>query len=66
MCVKLRTLILTGCENISDEGINNLTYGDKTKGKQPEGYSNLITFKIGGLVNVSDNLYQFCKRCPKL
>ncbi len=30
MCLKLKTLILTGCENINDEGINNLIFGDKT------------------------------------
>jgi hypothetical protein len=38
MCLKLENLILTGCEQISDEGINNLIYGDKSKGKTPEGF----------------------------
>lgn len=33
MCINLKTLILTGCEHISDEGMNNLIYGDKVKGK---------------------------------
>lgn len=33
MCIHLRTIILTGCENITDEGMNNLIYGDKIKGK---------------------------------
>ena len=27
MCMKLEEIILTGCEKISDEGINNLIYG---------------------------------------
>lgn len=66
MCLKLENLILTGCEQISDEGINNLIYGDKSKGKTPEGFENLHTLKIGGLVSVSDNLYQLIKRCPSL
>lgn len=66
MCIHLQSLILTGCENISDEGINNLIYGDKVKGKHPEGFNDLETFKIGGLINISDNVYQFCKRCPAL
>jgi hypothetical protein len=38
MCLSLETLILTGCEHISDEGVNNLIYGDKLKGKNPEGF----------------------------
>ena len=35
MCLELQNLILTGCDHISDEGINNLIYGDKQKGKNP-------------------------------
>lgn len=35
MCLNMETLVLTGCESISDEGMNNLIYGDKLKGKTP-------------------------------
>lgn len=35
MCLNLQTLIITGCEHITDEGMNNLIYGDKLKGKTP-------------------------------
>ena len=66
MCMRLEEIILTGCEKISDEGINNLIYGEKGKGKQPEGFPNLITLKVGGLLNVSDQLHQIVKRCPLL
>jgi hypothetical protein len=66
MCTNLNTLILTGCEHITDEGMNNLIYGDKLKGKTPEGFEQLHTLKIGGLVNISDQLYQLLKRCPSL
>ena len=38
MCPNIETLILTGCESISDEGMNNLIYGDKSKGKPYEGF----------------------------
>jgi hypothetical protein len=31
MCLNLKTLILTGCESVSDLGMNNLIYGDKSK-----------------------------------
>ena len=35
MCLNIKEIILTGCENITDEGMNNLIYGDKLKGKNP-------------------------------
>ncbi len=66
MCLHLKTLALTGCESVSDEGMNNLIYGDKIKGKPFEGFEFLQTLKIGGLVNISDQLYQLLKRCPAL
>jgi hypothetical protein len=66
MCFNLQSIILTGCEYISDEGMNNLIYGDKLKGKTPEGFEHLHTLKIGGLVSISDQLYQLIKRCPSL
>ena len=66
MCAKIETIVLTGCQKISDEGINNLIYGEKGKGKQPEGFANLKTLKVGGLINVSDQLHQIVKRCPLL
>ena len=66
MCIHLKTIILTGCEHITDEGMNNLIYGDKLKGKTPEGFEHLHTLKIGGLMNISDQLYQLLKRCPAL
>lgn len=66
MCLNLRTLILTGCEHITDEGMNNLIYGDKLKSKTPEGFEFLHTLKIGGLMSISDQLYQLLKRCPSL
>jgi F-box and leucine-rich repeat protein 2/20 len=66
MCLGLESLVLTGCEFISDEGMNNLIYGDKTKGKPLEGFEHLSTLKLGGLTNVSDQLYQLLKRCPAL
>ena len=66
MCTKLETLILTGCETISDQGINNLIYGEKGKVKNPEGFNHLKTLKLGGLVNVSDQLFQLVKRCSAL
>ena len=43
-----------------------MIYGEKGKGKQPEGFPNLKTLKVGGLVNVSDQLHQIVKRCPLL
>lgn len=46
--------------------MNNLIYGDKIKGKPIEGFEFLQTLKIGGLVNISDQLYQLLKRCPAL
>lgn len=66
MCPNIQTLILTGCEFITDEGMNNLIYGDKVKGKPVEAFENLTKLKIGGLVNVSDQFYQLLKRCPQL
>lgn len=66
MCLNLQSIILTGCDHISDEGMNNLIYGDKLKGKTPEGFEHLHTLKIGGLVSISDQLYQLIKRCPSL
>lgn len=66
MCLQLRELVLTGCECLSDEGMNNLIYGDKLKGKTPEGLEHLSTLKIGGVFNLSDNVYQLLKRCPAL
>ena len=39
ICTKLEKIVLTGCEMVSDEGMNNLIFGDKTKGKQPEGFA---------------------------
>lgn len=66
MCLNLRELVLTGCENISDEGVNNLIYGDKLKGKNPEAFEYLHTLKIGGLINISDQIYQLLKRCTSL
>ena len=46
--------------------MNNLIYGDKLKSKAPEGFEFLHTLKIGGLVSISDQLYQLLKRCPSL
>lgn len=66
MCINIETLILTGCETVSDDGMNNLIYGDKMKGKTNEGFMKLNCLKVGGLKNVSDNLYQLLKRCPML
>ena len=43
-----------------------MIYGEKGKGKQPEGFANLKTLKVGGLINVSDQLHQIVKRCPLL
>ena len=65
-CTKLISLILTGCEKLSDEGLNNLSYGEKTNPKQPEGFVFLTSLKVGGLVNVSDFLNKFCQKCPAL
>lgn len=66
MCLNLQTLILTGCEALSDDAMNNLIYGDKVKGKPIEGFENLHTMKLGGLQNISNQLYQLLKRCPAL
>lgn len=66
MCTKLEKVILTGCEKVSDEGINNLMNGEKGKGKQPEGFTNLTTLKLGGLPNISDQLHNIFKKCPML
>ena len=43
-----------------------MIYGEKGKGKQPEGFASLKTLKVGGLINVSDQLHQIVKRCPLL
>lgn len=43
-----------------------MIYGDKAKGKGFEGFAYLHTLKLGGLRNVSDQVYQLCKRCPVL
>lgn len=66
MCLNMKTLILTGCEALSDDAMNNLIYGDKVKGKPIEGFEYLQTLKLGGLANVSNQLYQLLKRCPAL
>ena len=58
--------MLTGCEKISDEGINILMTGEKGKPKQPEGFTNLKTLKIGGLFNISDQLHNVFKKCPNI
>lgn len=59
LCTKLEILILTGCENISDEGIMNLV-------KTTEVYPHMKILKVGGLTNVSDQLFQLVKKCPNL
>jgi len=64
MCTKLEEIILTGCEKVSDEGINNLMIGEKGKNKQPEGLPNLRVLKLGGLSMVSDQLHHIFKKCP--
>jgi hypothetical protein len=64
MCLKLEEIILTGCEKVSDEGLNNLMIGEKGKNKQPEGLPNLKILKIGGLNHVSDQLHHLFKKCP--
>ena len=66
MCLQLQELVLTGCECLTDEGMSNLIYGDKIKGKNPEGFEHLHTLKVGGVFNLSDNLYQLLKRCSAL
>jgi len=58
-CSKLENLVLTGCENITDEGITNMA-------KSSEGYPNLKSLKVGGLINVSDQLFQLIKKCPNI
>ena len=66
MCLSLQTLILTGCEYLGDEGMNNIFKGDIVKGKPVEGLQHLKVLKVGGLVNVGDKIYQLLKRCPSL
>lgn len=64
MCTKLEEIILTGCEKVTDEGINNLIIGQKTKVKAQEGLPHLRVLKLGGLTLVSDQLHQLFKKCP--
>lgn len=36
------------------------------KPKQPDGFANLKTLKVGGLANISDQLHNIFKKCPML
>jgi hypothetical protein len=66
MCLKLEEIVLTGCDKVTDEGINNLMVGEKGKNKQPDGLASLKILKLGGLIHVSDQLHNIFKKCPCL
>ena len=40
--------------------------GEKGKNKEVDGLPSLKTLKLGGLMNVSDNLHNVFKKCPLL
>ena len=65
-CCRLEELILIDCRNLTDESVNLLIFGEKGKGKSPEGFKFLRVLKLSGLSELSDTLHNLLKRCPAL
>lgn len=63
-CNRLESLILTGCTNVGDEGINKLVLSDRPKA---EGFPEMKVLKLGGLKDVSEgSLLKLIQICPSV
>lgn len=64
MCTKLEEIILTGCEKVSDEGINNLMIGEKGKKQTTRRITQFKSSQARRTINGLRSAASYFQKCP--